>query len=150
MLRRRDCTNLPERGWGLLLLTNNAPGVGAEWTDSGSSHEDRQLKHRAKKITRPVPIPPELVRLLRNHLEKFGVTPDGRLFRGERGGPLSETVYGRVWQATRRQAQTELQAASALVRRPCDLRYSGVTLALNAGVPAPRSRAEPGIALKSC
>jgi integrase len=137
LLRRRDCTNLPERGWGLLLLTSNAPRVGAKWTDSGSSHEERQLKHRAKKITRPVPIPPELVRLLRNHLERYGVTPDGRLFRGERGGPLSETVYGRVWQATRQQTLTDLQAMSALVGRPYDLRHSGVTLALNAGVPAP-------------
>jgi len=23
--------------------------------------------------------------------------PDGRLFRGTRGGPLSESVYGRTW-----------------------------------------------------
>ena len=137
LLRKNDCIDLPETGWGLLLLAGNSPRVGSEWTDSGDSHEARQLKHRAHKITRPVPIPPELVRLLRHHLQKYGTAEDGRLFRGGRGGPLSESVYGRVWQAARAQALTEAQAASPLAARPYDLRHSGVTLALNAGVPAP-------------
>jgi integrase len=137
LLRKRDCIDLPDHGWGHLLLTSNAPRVGAEWTDTGSSHEERQLKHRAQKITRPVPTPPELVQLLRNHLKTFGTTPDGRLFRGERGGPLSESVYGRAWQKAREKALSASQAASPLAGRPYDLRHSGVTLGLNAGVPAP-------------
>jgi integrase len=95
------------------------------------------LKHRAKKIARPVPIPPELVRLLRRHLAEHGTAPDGRLFSGGRGGPLSESVYGRVWQLARNMALTPTQLASPLAGRPYDLRHSGVTLALNAGVPAP-------------
>ena len=137
MLRKEDCVDLPESGWGLLLLTGNSPRVGSEWTDSGDSHEARQLKHRAQRITRPVPIPPELVRLLRHHLHEHGTTDDGRLFRGERGGPLSESTYGRVWQAARKKALSKGQTASPLAARPYDLRHSGVTLALNAGVPAP-------------
>jgi hypothetical protein len=45
-----------------------------------------------------IPIPPELVRLLHHHLQTYGCAPDRRLFRGARGGPLSESLYGRVWQ----------------------------------------------------
>ena len=85
ILRQADCVTLPASGWGLLLLSGNAPRVGSQWTDSGMPHDRRHLKHRARKTTRPVPIPPELVELLRNHLERFGTTPDGRLFRGARG-----------------------------------------------------------------
>lgn len=104
---------------------------------AGTSHEERQLKHWAKKIARPVPIPPELVRLLRRHLDEHGTAPDGRLFSGGRGGPLSESIYGRVWQMARDKALTPAQVASPLAGRPYDLRHSGITLALNAGVPAP-------------
>jgi integrase len=137
VLRKGDCIDLPDEGWGQLLLAGNSPRVGSQWTDTGTSHEERQLKHRAKKIARPVPIPPELVRLLRRHLAEHGTAPDGRLFSGGRGGPLSESVYGRVWQLAGGMALTPTQVASPLAGRPYDLRHSGVTLALNAGVPAP-------------
>jgi hypothetical protein len=30
-----------------------------------------------------------------------GAAPDGRLFRGARGGTLSESAYGRDWHAAR-------------------------------------------------
>jgi integrase len=100
-------------------------------------HDARKLKHRARNTTRPVPIPPELVQLLREHLDEFGTSPDGRLFSGARGGLLSESVYGPVWQAARESALSLLQQRSPLAARPYDLRHSGVTLALNAGVPAP-------------
>lgn len=136
-LRKASCVSLPGSGWGLLLLSGNAPRVGSEWTESGTSHDERHLKHRARKTIRPVPIPPELVRLLRDHLELFGTTADGRLFRGSRGGLLSESLYGRVWQQAREKALTAAQVPSPLAGRPYDLRHSGVTLALNAGVPAP-------------
>ena len=141
---------LPEAGWGLLLLTGNAPRVGAQWTDSGTTHDERHLKHRAKKATRPVPVPPELVRLLRAHLDRFGTAPDGRLFRGARGAMLSESSYGRIWQRARLKALTSAQARSPLAARPYDLRHSGVTLQLNAGVPAPEVAGEPVMASRSC
>lgn len=67
-----------------LLLSGNAPRVGSQWTDSGSAHDERHLKHRARKITRPVPIPPEMVDQIRTHINRFGVSADGRLFRGAR------------------------------------------------------------------
>jgi integrase len=137
LLHEANCASLPDSGWGLLLLSGNAPRVGSAWTDSGTSHDERHLKHRARKTTRPVPIPRELVRLLRDHLKRFGATADGRLFRGARGGLLSESVYSPVWQQARAKALTPAQAGSPLAGRPYDLRHSGVTLALNAGVPAP-------------
>jgi integrase len=149
ILGEDDCTRLPESGWGLLLLSESAPRVGSEWTDSGTAHEKRHLKHRAKKITRPVPIPPELVMLIRGHIDGFGLAPGGRIFSGKRGNVLSESRYGRVWQQARTAALSKAQAKSPLTARPYDLRHSGVTLALNAGVPAPEvaRRAGHGVAV---
>jgi integrase len=112
-------------------------------------HDRCHLKHRARKTTRPVPIPPELVELLRDHLESFGTTSDGPLFGGARGDTLSESSYGRIWQRARTKALTSAQADSPLAVRPYDLRHSGVTLGLNAGVPAPEvaRRAGHGVAV---
>jgi hypothetical protein len=45
-----------------------------------------------------VPAPPVLVAMLRAHHAAYGTAPDGRLFRGTRGGPLSGSLYGRAWQ----------------------------------------------------
>ena len=137
LLRQADCISLPVTGWGMLLLSGNAPRVGSGWTDSGASHDVRHLKHRARKTTRPVPIPPDLVRLLREHLDCFGTAPDGRLFGGRHGSLLSESTYGRIWHRARQKALTAAQQDSPLAARPYDLRHSGVTLGLAAGIPAP-------------
>jgi hypothetical protein len=56
--------------------------------------------------------------MLWHHLGDHGTTPDGRLFRGARGGMLSESVYGRAWHAARRAALGPDLAATALARRP--------------------------------
>jgi integrase len=148
-LRQADCVSLPDAGWGLLMLTGSAPRTGSGWTDSGNPHNERHLKHRARKTTRPVPIPPELVVLLRSHITNHSAAPDGRLFRGARGAMLSESSYGRLWQQARARALTAAQVASPLAARPYDLRHSGVTLSLNAGVPAPEvaRRAGHGVAV---
>lgn len=96
-----------------------------------------------------MPIPPELVELIRVHIDRFGAAADRRLFRGARGGLLSESTYGRVWQQVRETVLTPAQVASPLAARPYDLRHSGVTLGLNAGVPAPEvtRRAGHGVAV---
>ena len=84
-----------------------------------------------------MPIPPVLVRMLRQHLHAFGTAPDGRLFRGARGGMLSESVYGRAWHAARQAALGADLAATALARRPYDLRHAALSLWVNAtGAPA--------------
>ena len=146
VLRASDC-QLPESGWGELVLTGSHQPSGAAWTDSGKAGEDRQLKHRGVKDTRHIPAHPELVETLRRHLCQFGTGPDGRLFvtrTGKAGKPLAApfsnplstgTAY-RVWHKAREAALTPGQAASPLARRPYDLRHACVSTWLNAGVPA--------------
>jgi integrase len=114
----------------------DCPRSGTAWTDDGQAHERRGLKHRARTDTRPVPIPPRLVALLQKHVTEHDTAPDGRLFRGLHGGPLSESVYDRWWKLARVQAFTSGQVASPLARRPYDLRHAAASLWLNAGVPA--------------
>ncbi len=80
-----------------------------------------------------VPAPPVLIAMLRAHATAYGTTPDGRLFRGTRGGPLSGSVYGRAWQSARTIALGPELAASGLARRPYDLRHAALSLWLNAG-----------------
>ena len=87
-------------------------------------HEARGLKHRPDGTIRVVPIPPVLARILHRHLRDHGTTPDGRLFCGARGGMLSESVYGRTWHAARQAALGPELAATALARRPYDLRHA--------------------------
>ena len=129
---------LSDAGWGQLLLADSAPATGASWSDTGTRRDKRGLKHRARKEVRPVPCPPPLVAMLRRHLDEFGTQPDGRLFAGVRGGPISESTYGRVWQKARAAALGEQLAATPLAGRPYDLRHAAVSTWLNAGVDAPR------------
>jgi hypothetical protein len=72
--------------------------------------------------------------------------PGGRLFRGTRGGMLSESVYGRAWHAARNAALSPELTATALARRPYDLRHAALSLWLNAIGEPPRSPREPGTA----
>jgi len=71
-LREADCL-LPEQGWGQLTLTRTLPSSNKRWTDSGEVHDPRGLKHRGRREARIVPIPPELVEILREHIAEFGV-----------------------------------------------------------------------------
>ena len=132
---KEDSCYLPTKGWGWIDLEASAPRAGTQWTDDGEAHEQRSLKHRSKKTVRRVPIPPELVAMLREHIEQFGTAPDGRLFRSPRAGAgvLSESTFGTVWRDCRT-AALGAKASTRLARRPYDLRHAGISLALNAGV----------------
>ena len=79
-LRAGSCI-LPSRGWGQLTLTGSLPRSARAWTGNGTPREPRSLKHRPEGAIRTVPIPPQLVRLLRWHLQTFGCAADGRLFQ---------------------------------------------------------------------
>jgi integrase len=129
-----DC-HLPSTGWGHVTLAETSPRSGAHWTDTGSPRQRRGLKHRGQGETRTVPIPSKLVRLLREHIDRYGVGVDGRVFRGARGGDFPDTEYGKVWRMAREKALTPEQQASPLARRPYDLRHAAVSLWLNSGVP---------------
>jgi integrase len=142
-LTRPSC-HLPETGWGHLIFADSSPAAGRAYTDDGQVHEHRGLKGRtkgrpsltARRPVRKVPIPPELVTLLRTHLRTFGTAPDGRLFRSENGNPIQPSTWWQVWQKVRAAALSPDQLASPLMKRPYDLRHSGVTWRLNSGVPA--------------
>ncbi|WP_406730412.1 tyrosine-type recombinase/integrase [Streptomyces sp. NBC_01794] len=132
-LRASDFT-LPEKGWGEVLLSTSTPRVGSGWTDTGESFDRRGLKKRARKATRPVPIPPVLVRMVREHIKECGTAEDGRLFRAIQGGHLLSKEYGEVWKAARLAMLTESEAASPLADVPYSLRHAGVSLWLESGV----------------
>jgi integrase len=141
--------------WGMLHLLGSTQTSGPAWTDDGSSTEDRQLKHRARRATRLVPMPPQLSDVLRRHLAQFPPGVGGRLFitrAGRAGVPVAPrfaspqsmgTVY-RVWDAARREVLTDAEYASPLAKRPYDLRHAAVSLWLNAGVPATQVAAWAG------
>ncbi len=136
---REHWLDLPaDTGWGWMTLEKAAPETGRQWSDSDTRRDVRQLKHRAVGETRRVPVPPALVEILRAHLKGHGTDDEGRLFRGERGGPLAGVTYTRLWDRARKAALTDEQYASPLARRPYDLRHAAVSTWLNSGVEPPR------------
>jgi integrase len=142
-LRLDDCT-LPETGWGRIELAETRPAAGKTWTDSGEAHDRRGLKQREKGEVRVVPIPPPLVRLLREHAEVFGLADDGRLFQSEYGNVVAASSYSRTWKRARELALLPGQVTSVMAARPYDLRHAGVSQWLNSGVPAPEVAARAG------
>ena len=102
MLRDTDLY-LPAKGWGRIVLAASASRAGRAWTDHGTARQERGLKHRAAHETRTIPIPPDLVRLLRAHIKSYGTTPDGRIFQTARGGILQDSAYSAVWADARTQ-----------------------------------------------
>ncbi|MFH8404497.1 tyrosine-type recombinase/integrase [Streptomyces sp. NPDC018019] len=132
-LKKRHCT-LPESGWGELVLRGNRPEVGGGWTDDGKPYEERALKRRARRTTRSVPIPPVLVTMLRAHIDRFGTTPDGRLFWAARGGRVRSTEYTEVWQEARRLALTPEEVEEGLAEKAYCLRAAIIMLWILSGV----------------
>jgi integrase len=136
---RWDDFDLPPRDqadeYGVVYLARSAPRVGRVWTDGGTTRDERGLKHRPSNAVRKAPVPPPLVRQLWDHYDRYGLAPDGRLFRAVRtDGPISESVYGRVWQRARELALTTAQYDAGLAKRPYDLRHACVSGWFTAGV----------------
>ncbi|MFK4224990.1 hypothetical protein [Streptomyces sp. NPDC019890] len=98
------------------------------------AHDQKGLKHRSRKAVRAVPIPPQLVAVLRWHITVYGVAPDGRLFRTARGGMVQESGYGEVRARARSHALAPEEVESKLAKRPYDLRHTAVSTWLSAGV----------------
>jgi integrase len=132
-LRITDCT-LPDSGWGELLLTGSSPRVSSRWTDDGKPYEERALKRRARNTTRDVPIPPELVTLLRLHLKEHKPGLGGRVFSAAEGSVLMSKEYAALWKDIRTLALSDTQAATPLADVPYSLRHAGVSLWLASGV----------------
>ncbi|WP_307825497.1 tyrosine-type recombinase/integrase [Streptomyces sioyaensis] len=132
-LRAADCT-LPESGWGVVLLSGSSSRVGSAWTDDGKSYEERGLKRRARSSVRDVPIPPELVKLLRSHIDRYAVASGGRLFQAAGGGVLLSKEYPEVWKEARKLVLTEEQVSSPFAEVPYCLRKAGISFWLASGV----------------
>jgi len=115
-------------------LATSDPRAGKAWTDDGRARQRRELKRRGQTETRSVPIPPELVELLRTHQDQFGTADDGRLFRTESGGEIQDSHYAAMWRKARIEALSADEAASPLAGRPYGLRHAAASLWLNAGV----------------
>jgi integrase len=132
-LRKSQC-RLPPTGWGLLNLKGGVVIAGKEWSDDGAVHETHSLKRRAAKATRPVPIPPVLVRMLLDHVARFGVAADGRIFQNAAGNYIDAAAYGITWARAREAALTLDEHALNLAKRPYDLRHAGISFWLASGV----------------
>lgn len=137
-----DLVQNPETGqwqeqpevWGELLLSASAPETGARWSSTGKRRDRRQLKHRGQGDTRPVPCPPPLVRILREHMRRFPPLLSGRVLYGVQGGELSQSTYAHAWSQARKTALTADEYAAPLAKRPYDLRHAAVSTWLSAGV----------------
>lgn len=84
-----------------------------------------------------MPVCPELVAQLREHIKTFGTGPDGRIFQSLNGSVVSQGTYDRIWQKARVKALSLGQVESPLAKRPYDLRHACLSTWLNAGVHAP-------------
>ena len=114
--------------WGEMRLTRSQPPSGSRWTSSGQPRELAPLKHRAKGDVRQVPIHPELVAMLRNHIRDYvPAGPDARLFTGLTGGPVTDRMYLRVFHEARAAAFTEAERESPLMGVPYSLRHAAVS-----------------------
>jgi integrase len=157
-LRKENCI-LPETGWGKLMLDGSTQYAGA-WGDNGHGREDRALKHRSLRSVRPVPACPQLVRILRHHLDNYTCGPDGRLFvtrtgkqrhpvSGGYAGPVSGSSYGNTWRRARAAALTKAEAASPLARRLMTCGTPACLFGSTLGCLPPRSPSGPGTASPS-
>ena len=133
-----DECHLPAEGWGRLEFREVRSAAGREWTDDGEVHETRAPKGGPRNAVRRVPIPPQLVQLLREHVDQYGTGPAGQLFLTYRGGTYQPSTLWQVLRKARVKAFTPAQVASPLARRPYDFRHAGISWRLNAGTPGPQ------------
>lgn len=135
------------RDTGVPLPTWAGRAAGSPSISSSASRPRNSGPGRAGCDSRIVPACPDLVQLLRRHLDQFALGPDGRLFVTRTGrfgrpvaapysNPVSTNTYTRVWRRAREATLTPAQLDSPLAARPYDLRHACVSLWLNAGVPA--------------
>ena len=136
-LREDDFILPPESdpdAWGEVLVSESHPEVGAGWTDAGKSHDERGLKHRARGAVRSVPMPPVYVRMVREHIRRFGVAPDGRLFRAARGGRVTSNEYCDIWDAAREAVLSKAEAKTPMADVPYCFRHAAVSFWIKSGV----------------
>lgn len=143
LVRAADLT-LPATGWGEAVLWGSDPQASPSWMDDEEVGTHRPLKHRSRKTRRVVPLCPELVAILREHLASFHIGKDGRLFTSLHGKAVAKRTYCAVWAQARTAALSEAEQATILAGRPYDLRHACVSTWLGAGVPVTQVAAWAG------
>lgn len=91
-----DDLELPTSGWGLASVRGAITSPGGRYTTAGTPVESKGLKHRAQGSIRDVPLSPDVVAALRQHLAVFEPV-GGRLFSNGAGRPMTASNYGPVW-----------------------------------------------------
>jgi len=72
--------------------------------------------------------------MLREHIARIRVGPDGRICRSERGNPINASTWWQVWHKVRAASLAPEQLDGPLMVQPYCLRHAGVTRRLNEGV----------------
>jgi integrase len=121
---------LPEHGWGTILVRLGRRAASKRWQPDGPIDVEQ-----TKTGNRDVPIPPQLVELLEDHIKEWGPGP---LFRsaarsGSQGGVLTQSNINRVW--TRAKTATFDEGDPLLKSRVYDLRHANASNLLAAGMP---------------
>ncbi|WP_377270234.1 hypothetical protein [Peterkaempfera sp. SMS 1(5)a] len=91
-------------------------------------------KRRARSAIREVPAPPVYLRMVNEHIDRYGVAPDGRLYRASNGGILLSKEYTAVWKEARKIALPRKMANSPFAEVPYALRKAGISFWLRCGM----------------
>ncbi|MDQ3431820.1 MAG: site-specific integrase [Actinomycetota bacterium] len=131
-LRRRDVDLADEHE--CLTFGGTRSEVPDRFFVEGESRR-RPLKGRGPKARRTVPIPAELVPLLRWHLDHLvGKGANALVFTNRNGRPVNSSNFHRDIWSKARDAVFEEDSPLRAARRH-DLRHSAITTWLNAGIP---------------
>lgn len=119
---------LPKEGWGQIAVSGASVDVGSRWTNTGARSDEKGLKWRRAGEVRNVPIPPELVGLLRDWCKDR----KGLVFEAPEGGPVGSKLTGAYWSKAREHVFAE---GDPLRSVPVyHLRHTNGSLLLHAGV----------------
>lgn len=120
---------------GLATLGRRITSPGRAFTSDGSPHEVGAMKWCQPGDSRYVPLPPMLVRLLRAHLERFGLCGDDLVVCDEDGKELDTTIIDKIWHEVRDGVFTDPDEADRFLSLDIgELRHTRANL-LAAGMP---------------
>jgi integrase len=127
-----DLVDLPGDGWGTLRLRKAAADAGKAFTDTGTARQETGLKWREDNAVRVVPLPPVLVRLLRDFMPTT-VEADALVCPGRGGEPASSSTVQREWSMARGDV-LGAEVDRRCLHRPYSLRHSAASLWLGLGI----------------
>jgi len=125
-------------GW-LTIDRSRRREVNARWFEAGEDPDEGPLKSRAAGDARRVPLTPELVAVLRDHIGRFAHKGNDLLFTYDNGGMWDPAKHWiEVWQPGRAAlfpaSDTSARGQKLANLRRHDLRHAACSAWLNAGV----------------